>query len=956
MTEGLPEYPIDTDGEYLIPVPLIARDHTFTGRPQVQQMESGRTRRRQTGEEMQEFLSVSWNFTQDEFAIFKTWFEETIEHGSLAFLLKTFEPSATTEDAMMEVWWEVAFVRNYTFTRTDNNFSVGANLEVIDKLFFDVLPDMVFEYYRDEGIDDPELRIESPCRENVSAKFVGLVPETVYALQIGPSADGPWTDFIYFALTEPEEIASGEKYVHMNNDFNGDYFRATLHRNAEGEPVGDPIYRAGLPLAPVIAPPDLELTNLSEITTDEQLAEVEAESPGDSTTGVRSLEYYSVDGYAIPYSRVEDPMMFPSPIYRRFKRKYGGRQWGFNAPGSLTAITSGTTNVVSVSGPFGVTIKWTRNGTNPTEDTPPPERYNGVDNNAYVWDHLFGGVLKARCFKDGCRSPLTMVAVDKMMLERPLIRTHGNSNDAASYCDLPDPTDGSESGVSCNLLYGGICGFEAFNYALGTSGGMGASSSPSELNGPLLQSRGKDVYESTYLGWPIHGAHSSYYQFIDSDWEDKSWFNGWRAAPATHNWAITNLTPPIIETAVDMTLCGPEPSADRANWEGMRDGDIMDRLPEVPEPVCNVDLSYALYLDRFHIMRSPLYWLEMRGLRWDVPSFEPPPDVEEPDSTPEPTTPRDEFTIYTDGNKVGDTTLDYKTTVYWFDNWTVRDATAISVVTGFDKFDAYPDEVMHEYVTPALRDVTYDPYDDGEQWEADEEWRVNDYFSVVYRETWDGIADGLLPFDTRTTGTGFETAVNQGWVYGSQFELGSELWDGYADGAFVPDDTGTFFVLGENWVEELMTYWFIRIMQQGITNPSGNNIGITEVEARETPGGTNYALAANGGTALASTEFSGTFAASKAIDGDSSGVNNGWANNGTGGNGVTNIRIGFSAPRFIKEYKVGHYPTGGPYPALSAWDLQYSYDGTIWMGTLENVTGLTVWTLGELKTRTLPVL
>lgn len=719
MTEGLPEYPIDTNGDYLIPVPLIDRDHAFTGRPKTDQMESGRVRRRRTGEEVQEFLSVSWNFTKDEFAIFKDFFEETLQHGSLPFLLKTLEPSATTEDAMMEVWWEVAFMRNYALTRTDNNFSIGAILEVIDKLMFDALPEMVFEYYHDDNIDDPELRQESLCRENVSAKFEGLLPETVYGLQIGDSSEGPWTTFIYFALTSPEELATGEKYVHMNNDFDGlKYFRAIIHQNAEGEFPGTAIYRAGLPLPSVIKAPVISLTNLSEITTTEQFEQVEQTNPGDNTTGLRPLDFYSDGGgNFIPYSKFEDPMMFPSPIYRRFHKKYAGRQWGFNNIGSLTESTAAV-NVVSIESPTpGTAFKWTRNGTNPTELTPAPERLNGVENNAHVWDHKFGGVIKARCFKDGCRSPLAMIAVDKMMFERPLIRTTGGSNDAASYCDLPDPTDGSESGVSCNLLYGGICGFEEFNYALGASGGSGASSSPSEIHGPLLQARGKSVYESTYLGWPIHGAHSSYYQLATSLWADKAWFNGWLEAPPTHNWAITDLTPPVIETAVDMTLCGPEPSSDRADWEGMRTADMQDRLPEPPEPVCNVSLNYTMYLDRFHIVRSPLYWLDMRSLRWAEPTFEPPPDVEEPEEEPEVTTPRDEFTIYTDGDKVGDVTLDYGTTTYWFDNWTVKDATAVSVITGYDDFATYEDGVVPPHVDPEDRDVDYIPYDDGEQWE-----------------------------------------------------------------------------------------------------------------------------------------------------------------------------------------------------------------------------------------------
>lgn len=777
------------------------------------------------------------------------------------------------------------------------------------------------------------------------AEFVLTIPEldeeTVYALQITDNPTGDWTPHIYFALMTAEELGTKIKQIVVNNDYGGTpFFRIVRITGFEV------MTRPGQVLASVIEPPVISLANLSEITTQEQFDAIEVGTPG-ATTGLRPLEYYSDGGYVIPYSVIEDPVSATSPHYRRFQKQYGGRQWGLNSPGDLEGILPDTNNPVSVTGPDGATIKWTRDLTDPMLTSPDPLPYNGVANNAFIWHDGFQCVIKARCFSGGCRSPLAMVAVTKVMLERPIFRTSGMSRDAASYCDYPDPTDGSESGLSCNLLYGGICGFEDVNYASGTSGGSVANSSPDEVHGAALQLRGKSVYDGSFLGWFIHGAHSSYYQFGGSTWGH--WFNGWFDAPTTaHSWAITNLTPPVIESDVAMTFGGPDVSPDRSAWDVIRDIEISARLPNPPSPGCNVDFAYGLYMDRFDITRSPLYWLEMRDLKWTVPDFSPPPIVDDPLPPPPITIPYESWDIYLDGDRTGDVTMDFREGIDWDGNWDVRDGPALS--KGFEFWD-YADGAVPDYdPTP---EPEYVPYDGGEGWNPDEEWRFSTPLeTTVFIERWDGIPDGALPFDTRTTGTGFMTDVTEGWVYGSPIS-GVEDWSSYADGAFVPANSGTEFIASEDWAESGGTAKFWRVMVTVAYNAVGNHIGIHELELRDAPGGTNWALASNGGIATASSEFSGTYAASKAIDGDVTGLLNGWANNGTSTvGGIGWLKIELAVPKWVNEYKIGHYAVDNTGPSPGSWTFEYSYNGVDWMGQISQPTGQGPYTLGEMKTFT----
>ena len=75
----------------------------------------------------------------------------------------------------------------------------------------------------------------------------------------------------------------------------------------------------------------------------------------------------------------------------------------------------GVPNTVSFLNPDpAAEIRWTRNGSDPQSEMQwPPVEYDGYSFNARIYSDDFSGVLKGRCFSGGCKSPMTVVVVDK---------------------------------------------------------------------------------------------------------------------------------------------------------------------------------------------------------------------------------------------------------------------------------------------------------------------------------------------------------------------------------------------------------------------------------------------------------------------------------------------------------------------------------------------------------------
>lgn len=826
MTAGLSEWPLDTNGNYAIPVPLLSPDHTGATRHSEALMESGRVRRRRMQLELQEFLKASWNFTDEEFSTFVAFFEQTIDNGALSFLLKTFEDSPTKPGELAEVWWELAFVNEYQFSRSDGVVSVSGTLEVLDKELFDALPDIVFGYFHDEGNLDTNLIVESSpsaCRENVSVILDGLVEGNLYVLEIAAFVDGPWDHYIFFALLTTEERTTRHKRVSMSNWFGGTqpFFRVKLYRDFNSLLIDGVMTKAGSPLGPAVVPPDLTVANISEISTSAQLT---IASAGDNNLiqGVRSLDTYRTsNGFVIPYSFLEDPMVFTSRMYRPFIRKYITRQFAWNGHwGTLSAETTQNTPV-TITGPAGATLKWSRDGTVPALTDPAPAAIGGVANNAFVGDDKFGGIIMARCFSGTCSSPLVMVCVDKLMYERPTLTTAGLNNTVAGSCDLPttDVVTGLpiESGASCNINWGGICPFESHILGFLLSVLAPAGSRPGTLHGPLLRFREKTVAASTYIGWPIHAVGASRYDFVSSAWNSPGdpvydgFFNGWQIAPRNHNWGLIfqNNNPLFIGMVlVDFQASlagavGTQGQSDRASWAFERDGAIIGFLSVVPIPddICNVGQEYFMYADRFDIMRTPLYYNEPRDLHWlgvgldlSTPITNLPFD---PTLVNPPTTPYDRFETYYDGDATT-ASMDYRTGVDWDAAWTVRDG-ALGTY-GWDFFD-YADGAIPTYTTHVAGDG-YVYYNAGEAWElgATVEWAFTTPEPATnYIDDFESYTDGPAPFNM-TAGTGWYAESNfTGWRMDNDLIGGVDYFETYADGTFVGSNTGTNFVANENW-------------------------------------------------------------------------------------------------------------------------------------------------------------
>jgi hypothetical protein len=101
-----------------LPVPLRAHQAIGEFNFARTQFESGRIRKRRLVEDPREGLDVVWNFTEDEFEAFKTFFDESLENGSLTFLITLFgrEREVDFRDS------------TYGFNHSDNLYTVIAKL------------------------------------------------------------------------------------------------------------------------------------------------------------------------------------------------------------------------------------------------------------------------------------------------------------------------------------------------------------------------------------------------------------------------------------------------------------------------------------------------------------------------------------------------------------------------------------------------------------------------------------------------------------------------------------------------------------------------------------------------------------------------------------------------------------------------------------------------------------
>lgn len=187
MSEVLIEWPVDE-----LPVPLKGdRKHRFLTNSLNTQFDTRRFRtRRQFSTPLFEAIEVVWNFTRDEFYTFEAFFKDDLVNGSLPFSMDVGESEPL----------ELAFLQPYSFSRSDNLFSVVGLLEV---------------YIQDgesgesgDGLDSGEESGESGGdvdESGESGESAGIGDESGQAIPDGdPDPGGSWDQLIwldYYAST-----------------------------------------------------------------------------------------------------------------------------------------------------------------------------------------------------------------------------------------------------------------------------------------------------------------------------------------------------------------------------------------------------------------------------------------------------------------------------------------------------------------------------------------------------------------------------------------------------------------------------------------------------------------------------------------------------------------------------------------------------------------------------------
>ena len=111
-----------------IPVPHPDHTRPLDPRSEITGMDSGRIRLRRQFSDPLELLEVTWNFTDDQFQAFESFFTSTLSNGEKAFTIYLEESEG----------YDVQFYGSYQYHRADNHHQVTAVLEVISSPVGDI--------------------------------------------------------------------------------------------------------------------------------------------------------------------------------------------------------------------------------------------------------------------------------------------------------------------------------------------------------------------------------------------------------------------------------------------------------------------------------------------------------------------------------------------------------------------------------------------------------------------------------------------------------------------------------------------------------------------------------------------------------------------------------------------------------------------------------------------------
>lgn len=325
-------------------------------------------------------------------------------------------------------------------------------------------------------VSTPELEFEyeDACQSEITFTAALLAGEDQW-LQIAESEDGPWFNHLKLVADPADDI---DRIVVLNNDYNGEYFFRIIRASDSTL-----VRRPSQPEPPTLAPPILDgITTATEIAFD------------DANRGL-----WRDGDFVWPYSVLENAFISPTELYLVPRGRFEG-SYPFTGSGYVPTWTL----------PSGAVVKWTRDGSDPTEDTV-MKKYEGFEENIAPYRADFRFIIKARCFKDGCKSPVTTILVDLRYPFLSPMTAVGLGQATTGFCDLPLPPDGTESGWSCNILYGGTEGFEEYRKAQ-TQAALAATHHRHNAGAVRVYTHIVNANEGVYIGWPNWGVGVTYFR------------------------------------------------------------------------------------------------------------------------------------------------------------------------------------------------------------------------------------------------------------------------------------------------------------------------------------------------------------------------------------------------------------------------------------------------------------
>lgn len=570
------------------------------------------------------------------------------------------------------------------------------------------------------GVDPLDYEFSSECQDECVFS-IPMAEGEEWILQIAAAEDGPWSNHIWFELDGTEETP-GTKKLYVNNDYGGTHWFRVVNAEAE-EAFGAVNVEASVIDAPVLS----SISNATNII------------------GTRPVHGEGL--FAYPYSQIENDLISPDRLYLVPR----GR-WEYTAAASGLSW-DGSAPIPSITVPPGATYKWTRDGSDPTEDTE-MRAFEGFAENLAAYRDDFKFILKIRCFKDGCQSPVTTILVDRALNLRDFFTSSGQAQASAGWCGLP--IDGVEPGDSCALNYGGTDEFSDV-LRIETFGSVEPATAGRRVyycfNGPST---------ATYIGTPIYTDGWSMYEHQTSALVRHP--TSWDPKQPCFMFANVQVTGGDIDYLQPDTFGATmtTPAGATAEFEGMLDTYIGAQIPNLPteSPIIELEtLQFILTVHHdFYAHRADEYV---------------PPATEEPEGPYVPAIPEaeyawDDFEDYPDNDDVTETVLNEG--AGWVDEWVIWQYGPSTNVITYDDFEAEEDG-----------DAADQTLDGGDSWADDSEWLIVDYEEDrIAEDDMEDYSDGELGHVFLNAGSGWESY----WTvidYASRREAADSMED-YADG------------------------------------------------------------------------------------------------------------------------------------------------------------------------------